>query len=341
MPVFSPPAKDKEATLPAPTFSLRGTEPTLPATEPATREKTRARLREQRQSFVVLQAGKRQWVSSRDDEAARLPTRVTRSLVPTTTRTSRLRDKLDPRAGGCVLGLFLAQARTAASAFVDKSSLVDALEEWCTDAADATITYGHISTWDVRAVTELKYLVMDAPCRSTFDEDINAWDVSQVTNMQAPRPLGTVQGLRACRAATRSHQGLGDGYAACACRGATQALFQQAAVFDQPLDAWDVTKVTSLKEMFLGASSFNQPIGLWSVIGQVSDMQSTFREAAVFDQDLNAWETSAVTTMHSLFYQAYAFNQLLNAWKCADRRSNLVGPTDLQNCSLFACALSA
>ena len=118
-------------------------------------------------------------------------------------------------------------------------------------------------------------------------------------------------------------------------------MFQQAAVFDQPLDAWDVTKVTSLKEMFLGASSFNQPIGLWSVIGQVSDMQSTFREAAVFDQDLNAWETSAVTTMHSLFYQAYAFNQLLNAWKCADRRSNLVGPTDLQNCSLFACALSA
>ena len=191
MPVFSPPAKDKEATLPAPTFSLRCTEPTLPAApEPATREqKTRARLREQQRSFPVLQAGKRQWVGSRDEEAACLPTRVTRSLVPTTTRTSRLRDKLDPRAGGCVLGLFLAQARTAASAFVDKSSLVDALEEWCTDAADATTTYGHISTWDVRAVTELKNLVMEAPCRSTFDEDINAWDVSQVTNMQAPLEL--------------------------------------------------------------------------------------------------------------------------------------------------------
>ena len=84
-----------------------------------------------------------------------------------------------------MLGLLLAQARTA-SAFVDKNSLVDALKEWCTDVADATATYGHISTWDVLAITDLQNLVRDAPCRSTFDEDINAWDVSQVTNMQAP-----------------------------------------------------------------------------------------------------------------------------------------------------------
>ena len=88
-----------------------------------------------------------------------------------------------------MLGLLLAQARTAASAFVDKNSLVDALKEWCTDVADATATYGHISTWDVLAVTDLLNLVRDAPCRSTFDEDINAWDVSQVTRMQAPTPL--------------------------------------------------------------------------------------------------------------------------------------------------------
>ena len=85
-----------------------------------------------------------------------------------------------------MLGLLLAQARTAASAFVDKNSLVDALKEWCTDVADATATYGHISTWDLLAITDLQNLVRDAPCRSTFDEDINAWDVSQVTNMQAP-----------------------------------------------------------------------------------------------------------------------------------------------------------
>ena len=88
-----------------------------------------------------------------------------------------------------MLGLLLAQARTAASAFVDKNSLVDALKEWCTDVADATATYGHISTWDLLAITDLQNLVKDAPCRSTFDEDINAWDVSQVTRMQAPTPL--------------------------------------------------------------------------------------------------------------------------------------------------------
>ena len=86
------------------------------------------------------------------------------------------------KVGRLVLGLLLALAHKA-SAFAHKSSLAGALREWCADASGAQATHGHISTWDVRAVTDLSRLVYSAPCRNTFDEDVNAWDVGRVTSM--------------------------------------------------------------------------------------------------------------------------------------------------------------
>ena len=92
------------------------------------------------------------------------------------------RTEASPRVGRLVLGLLLALAHKA-SAFADKSSLEGALREWCADAPGAQATHGHISTWDVRAITDLSRLVYSAPCRNTFDEDVNAWDVGRVTSM--------------------------------------------------------------------------------------------------------------------------------------------------------------
>ena len=93
------------------------------------------------------------------------------------------RTEATAKFGRLVLGLLLALA-SKASAFADKSSLAGALHEWCVNASGAQATHGHISTWDVRAVTDLSRLVYSAPCRSTFDADINAWDVGQVTSME-------------------------------------------------------------------------------------------------------------------------------------------------------------
>ena len=92
------------------------------------------------------------------------------------------RTEATAKVGRLVLGILLALANKA-SAFADKSSLAGALHEWCVDASGAQATHGHISTWDVRAVMDLSRLVYSAPCRNTFDEDINAWDVGQVTSM--------------------------------------------------------------------------------------------------------------------------------------------------------------
>lgn len=86
-------------------------------------------------------------------------------------------------------------------AFSDTGSLQDALNEWLANAVDVQATYGHISVWDVRAVTDMdelfalnikefepheqsySYSAWGGPAFG-FNEDVNAWDVSQVTTME-------------------------------------------------------------------------------------------------------------------------------------------------------------
>jgi len=56
-------------------------------------------------------------------------------------------------------------------------------------------------------------------------------------------------------------------------------MFQGAFDFDQPIEAWDVSKVTTFYAMFLGA---------WN-------------QLTTFNQDLSDWDTGAVTTMANMF----------------------------------------
>ena len=70
---------------------------------------------------------------------------------------------------------------------LDMGSLPVALNEWCANPAE--VTYGHISTWDVRAVTDMQglFTYSSLSCYHTFNVDINGWDVGQVTTMEARR----------------------------------------------------------------------------------------------------------------------------------------------------------
>ena len=80
-------------------------------------------------------------------------------------------------------------AAPPASAFSDKASLQVALGEWCADAAAAQASHGLVAWWDVSAVTDMALMTDHLPwtCRSTFNEDLNAWDVGKVTNMEVRR----------------------------------------------------------------------------------------------------------------------------------------------------------
>ena len=48
-----------------------------------------------------------------------------------------------------------------------------AVDLWVDDVGLATVTYGHISTWDVSAVTDMSELFSG---KNFFNDDISGWD---------------------------------------------------------------------------------------------------------------------------------------------------------------------
>ena len=62
--------------------------------------------------------------------------------------------------------------------------------------------------------------------------------------------------------------------------------------------------------MYWDASSFNQPLNKWNV-SKVTYMRAMFEDASSFNQPLNNWNVSKVETMRWMFEGASSFNQAL------------------------------
>ncbi|WP_371805338.1 BspA family leucine-rich repeat surface protein [Candidatus Lokiarchaeum ossiferum] len=79
------------------------------------------------------------------------------------------------------------------------------------------------------------------------------------------------------------------------------------------MTGWNVSKVTSMDEMFYEAETFNQDISGWEV-SQVSTMEEMFQDAINFNQDIGEWNVSNVITMEEMFYRAESFNKSIEDW---------------------------
>ena len=71
-------------------------------------------------------------------------------------------------------------------------------------------------------------------------------------------------------------------------------MFANAIKFNQPLNGWNTSSVTSMGGMFTDAKSFNQPLYRWDT-SSVTDMMNMFLGARSFNQDLSKWNISKVT----------------------------------------------
>ena len=112
---------------------------------------------------------------------------------------------------------------------------------WFSDESSATATYGHISNWDVSAVTDMSNAF---EYRYSFNEDIGSWNVSNVTNM-----TDMFQGATAFNGNISSWD--------VSNVNMMRGMFANAEAFNQDISAWDVSNVTTMLSMFYGVNSLS------------------------------------------------------------------------------------
>jgi surface protein len=154
---------------------------------------------------------------------------------------------------------------------------------------NASTFNSNINHWDVSHVTSMGRVFNN----TSFNQPLNSWDVGNVTRMEL--------------------------------------MFNGDTSFNQPLNSWDVGNVTDMSLMF-AHTSFNQPLNSWDLTN-ASVIVGMFQNNTSFNQPLNSWDTSNVVDMGSVFYGATSFNQSLDSW-------NVSGVTNMYNMFAGGAGLS-
>ena len=99
-------------------------------------------------------------------------------------------------------------------------------------------------------------------------------------------------------------------------RGVTSLseMFMGATRFNGDLSSWNVSNVTDMSRMFSRAYTFNGKLSGWDV-RNVTNMSYMFHQARTFNGDLSSWEVGNVTNMSYMFYDAIRFNGDLSSWE--------------------------
>ena len=80
-------------------------------------------------------------------------------------------------------------------------------------------------------------------------------------------------------------------------------------------DTPDLSGVTTLLDMFMGASSLGGGIGNWDWdTSNITIMEGVFSEAVQFNKDISVWDVHDVTDMFDMFFDARMFNQDIGDW---------------------------
>ena len=181
----------------------------------------------------------------------------------------------------------------------DREMLEDLIDEFGN-------TNHNLSVYCTSKITDMSYLFHSPNSSSTFNQYLNSWDVSNVTNMSnmfygASNFNQSIDLWNVSNVIDMSY------------------MFSGAKEFNQEINDWDVGNVTNMASMFANAFSFNKPLNNWNV-SNVTDMNRMFRdealgnEGSIFNQPLANWDVSNVTNMSLMFRNHRKFNQNLVLW---------------------------
>ncbi len=90
-------------------------------------------------------------------------------------------------------------------------------------------------------------------------------------------------------------------------------MFKGATGLTGNLNAWDVSNVISMNSMFSGVAIFTNDLNTWNV-AKVTNMSSMFYNASNFNGDISTWNVSNVTNMRRMFRETSNFNNNINGW---------------------------
>ncbi|KAH8057449.1 hypothetical protein JL721_9698 [Aureococcus anophagefferens] len=214
--------------------------------------------------------------------------------------------------------------------FADKSELESAVDAWIADSSAATTTYGHISTWDTSAVTDMSELFCGSWEYCThyntnavsFNDDIGAWDTSSVTDMSSMFRWASAfdQDLGWCVSSSVSASNFvssagctvtdcGVSFSSnCATTASPSAgpySFADRSELKTAVDAW-------LADEDAATLTYGHISSTWDT-SAVTDMSQLFYRPRP-STATSAWDTSAVTDMGSMFREAATFDSDIGAW---------------------------
>ena len=175
-----------------------------------------------------------------------------------------------------------------------------------------------ISKWDVSNVTNMESMFFN--CKK-FDCDLSKWNVSKVKNMHSMFInciSFTGKGLEnwnvsnvedMCNIFRNCYNFTGkciENWDTRSVKNIIAAFFENEN-FNADLSKWNISKIKSTYNLFIGCKNFNgEWISKWDV-SNIEEMDYMFKGCTNFDADLSSWDVSNVTTMSEMFYYCKNF----------------------------------
>lgn len=170
--------------------------------------------------------------------------------------------------------------------FTSTQQLYEAVDDYLrntTTRTEVTTRYGSpMGAWDVSRISDFSRLFdpnrlepPTASSTSTFNEDLNGWDMSSAINLFG--------------------------------------MFAFAAVFNGDISSWTTSKVVDMSRMFYSATRFNRDLSTWDT-SNAQNTSYMFAEAEAFSSDISEWNVANVLDMTAMFLGATSFNNDLCNW---------------------------